>query len=86
VHRIYDEIGAKSRQKMAQGNMTEPEESRNVSRISPAILGLVDFCLLNGAFFSLHYWKRGTFDLSPMYVKLLIAFGWMIRMSAQRHG
>jgi hypothetical protein len=34
----------------------------------------VDFNLLNISFFAMNYWKRGTFVLSPMYLKLLIAF------------
>ncbi len=34
---------------------------------------LIDFVLLNIAFFGMNYWKRGTFELSPLYAKLLIA-------------
>lgn len=35
---------------------------------------LIDFVLLNVAFFGINYGKRGTFELAPLYVKLLIAF------------
>lgn len=38
------------------------------------ILLLIDFCLLNLAFFALNYWKRGSLFLSPIYVKLLLTF------------
>ncbi len=55
-------------------NQLNSEETNNVSGIPPFVLGLVDFCLLNAAFFALNWWKRGSFDLSPIYVKLLIAF------------
>jgi len=44
------------------------------SYISPFSLAVFDFFLLNISFFGMNYWKRGTFDLSPMYIKLLIAF------------
>ena len=54
--------------------MTAPEEMENVRGVSPFVLGVLDFFLLNVAFFSLNYWKRGTFDLIPIYVKLLFAF------------
>jgi len=43
------------------------------SQFSFLLLGL-DFLLLNISFFVMNYWKRGVFELSPMYVKLLIAF------------
>ncbi len=55
-------------------NQSNPEERDSVSSIPPFVLGLVDFCLLNVAFFALNWWKRGSFDLSPGYVKLLFAF------------
>jgi hypothetical protein len=35
---------------------------------------LLDFTLLNIAFFSLNYWKRGTINLTDAYGKLLIIF------------
>lgn len=38
------------------------------------MLCLVDFGLLNAAFFALNYWKRGTFNLSSRYERLLIIF------------
>lgn len=57
-----------------QMNQLNSEDRDSVSGIPPFVLGAVDFCLLNGAFFSLNYWKRGTLDLSPIYVKLLFAF------------
>lgn len=38
------------------------------------LLALADFFLLNAAFFSLNYLKRGTLELSPSYFKLLMAF------------
>lgn len=39
-----------------------------------------DFNLLNISFFAMNYWKRGTFALSPIYVKLLFAFNliWLL--------
>ncbi len=36
------------------------------------ILFILDFVLLNIAFFIMNYWKRGTVDLSSNYIKLLI--------------
>ena len=42
--------------------------------ISPFLLFIVDFFLLNSSFFVMNYWKRGSFELSSLYVKLLIAF------------
>jgi len=42
--------------------------------ISPFSLAVVDFFLLNISFFGMNYWKRGTFDLSLVYIKLLVAF------------
>ena len=44
------------------------------SYISPFTLAVFDFFLLNSSFLVMNYWKRGTFVLSPLYVKLLIAF------------
>ena len=44
------------------------------SYISPLLLSFFDFFLLNVSFFGMNYWKRGTFELSLLYVKLLIAF------------
>ena len=41
---------------------------------SPFILAVFDFFLFNVSFFGMNYWKRATFDLSPLYVKLLFAF------------
>ncbi len=54
-------------------NPLNPEETKHVGGISP-FLGVVDFCLLNLAFFLLNYWKRGSFELAPKYGKLLLAF------------
>ncbi len=59
---------------MPQGNQTGTEEVNRSRAISPFILGLVSFFLLNISFFGMNYWKRGTFELSLLYVKLLIAF------------
>lgn len=42
--------------------------------IPPFLLFIVDFLLLNISFFGMNYWERGTFEPSPLYVKLLIAF------------
>jgi response regulator of citrate/malate metabolism len=39
-----------------------------------SILLALDFNLLNISFFLMNYWKRGTFVLSPLYLKLLIGF------------
>jgi len=38
------------------------------------LLFISDFLLLNISFFALNYWKKGTFELSPIYVKLLFVF------------
>ena len=59
---------------MAQGNQTAIEEVNRSRAISPFILGLISFLLLNVSFFGMNYWKRGFFVLSPLYFKLLIAF------------
>ena len=40
----------------------------------PFTLAVFDFFLLNISFFGMNYWKRGTFELSPLYLKLLISF------------
>jgi len=42
--------------------------------IPPFLLAVFDFFLLNISFFVMNYWKSGTLELSPRYVKLLIAF------------
>ncbi len=42
--------------------------------ISPFLLAVFSFFLLNVSFFVMNYWKRETFELSLLYVKLLIAF------------
>jgi len=55
-------------------NSLDPEETKNSSGIPPFVLGVVDFCLLNVAFFLLNYWKRGSFELDTRYGKLLLAF------------
>lgn len=54
--------------------MRSSEERESVGGIPPFVLRAIDFCLLNAAFFALNYWKRGTLELSPIYVKLLFAF------------
>ena len=54
--------------------MTASEEMNRSRPISPFILGLISFFLLNISFFGVNYWKRDTFALSPIYIKLLIAF------------
>jgi len=59
---------------MPQGNQTDAEEVNRSRAISPFIWGLISFFLLNVSFFVMNYWKRGTFELSLLYVKLLIAF------------
>jgi len=55
-------------------NLLNPEETKHVSGIPPVVLGVVDFCLLNLAFFLMNYWKRGSFELDIRYGKLLLAF------------
>ena len=42
--------------------------------ISPFLFSIIDFFLLTSAFFALNYVKRGTLELSFLYVKLLLAF------------
>ena len=59
---------------MPQGNQTGTEEVNRSRAISPFIWGLISFFLVNVSFFGMNYWKRGIFELSPLYVKLLIAF------------
>ena len=59
---------------MAQGNQTDAEEVNRSRAISPFIWGLISFFLLNVSFFGMNYWKRGSFELSLLYIKLLIAF------------
>ena len=59
---------------MPQGNQTGTEEMNRSRAISPFILGLISFFLVNVSFFGMNYWKRGTFELSSLYFKLLIAF------------
>lgn len=44
------------------------------THISPLSLAVFDFFLLNISFLTMNYWKRGTLQISPQYVKLLIAF------------
>jgi len=46
---------------------------RYAHTIYPYSLAL-DFNLLNISFFLINYWKRGTFVLTPPYLKLLVAF------------
>ena len=41
--------------------------------ISPLLLLVLDFSILNFSFFGMNYLKRGTFEPSLLYVKLLIA-------------
>ena len=41
---------------------------------SPFTLAIFDFFLLNVSFLGMNYWKRGSFELSWLYVKLLFAF------------
>ncbi len=55
-------------------NPLNSEETKYVRGIPSIVLGVVDFCLLNLAFFLLNYWKRGSFELAPKYGKLLLAF------------
>lgn len=59
---------------MPQNNRKITEQVNRFRSISPFILGLTSFVLLNVSFFGMNYWKRGAFALSPLYVKLLIAF------------
>ena len=59
---------------MQQVNQIAIEKVNGSRAISPFILGLISFFLLNISFFAMNYWKRGSFDLSPLYIKLLIAF------------
>lgn len=46
---------------------------------SPFTLAVFDFFLLNVSFLGMNYWKRGSFELSLLYFKLLIAvcFIWL---------
>lgn len=37
-------------------------------------LFFLDFFMLNVSFFGMNYWKRGTFELSSLYLNLLISF------------
>lgn len=55
-------------------NELNPNERDGRNTFSTFPLILVDFCLLNLAYFLINYWKRGTFTLPPIYVKLLLAF------------
>ena len=59
---------------MPRDNQTTTKEVNRSRAISPFILGLISFFLLNISFFGMNYWKRGTFELSPLYIKLLAAF------------
>ncbi len=60
----------------------------------PFMVAALDFCLLNGAFFLVNWGKRGSFDLSPLYEKLLLAFWvlWLLvslasgKFNIARHG
>jgi sugar transferase len=51
---------------------TFPLKVKKPQTISPFVLGLGDFFLLNMAFFILNWWKRGSLDLNPAYFKLLL--------------
>jgi hypothetical protein len=64
---------------MPQDNQTDTEKVNRSRSISPFILGLISFFLLNISFFAMNYLKRGNFVLSPTYFKLLIAiyFIWL---------
>lgn len=42
--------------------------------LSPFVLGVFDFFLLNVSFFGMNYWKMVSFEPSPLYVKLLLVF------------
>lgn len=55
-------------------NDTDLNETGRNGVISPLVLSIVDFCLLNAAFLSVYFWRRGTYDLNSPYVKLLAAF------------
>jgi len=65
---------------MLQGNQTGIEEVNRSRAISPLILGMISFFLVNVSFFGMNYWKRGSFELSLLYVKLLIAFYFIWRI------
>lgn len=59
--------------------MIEPSHSGSGEKNRPRgfysfLLCVSDFVLLNVSFFALNYWKRGTFDLSSRYFRLLLAF------------
>ena len=59
---------------MLQDNQTTTEAVNRSRPVSPFLLGLISFFLLNVSFFGMNYWKKETFALSPLYVKLLIVF------------
>ena len=46
----------------------------NSHSISPFLIGITDFCLLNISFFAMNYWTQGTWEFSPAYIKLLMLF------------
>jgi len=57
---------------MTQRNHTGSQEENRPRGFYSFLLCVLDFGLLNAAFFVLNYWKRGTFDLSSSYFNLLI--------------
>jgi len=59
---------------MPQSNQAATAEVKRSRTISSFIVGLTSFLLLTASFFGMNYLKRGTFVLSPLYFKLLIAF------------
>jgi len=71
---------------MEEVNQRTPEKIVHTGYFYRFVLGALDLCLLNVAFFSLNYWECGTFDLSPIYVKLLFAFYgiWLIVLLATK--
>ncbi len=57
---------------MTQLNHTGSQEESRLRGFYSFLFCVLDFGLLNAAFFVLNYWKRGTFDLSSSYFNLLI--------------
>jgi len=65
---------------MNHRDSTDPFERNRPGGVVSFLLCVVDFGLLNAAFFFLNYWKRGTLDLSSRYERLLlISYGiWFV--------
>ena len=60
---------------MSELNHTGSQEESRLRGFHPFLLCVFDFVLLNVSFYALNYWKRGVFDLSSKYFRVLIAYG-----------